>query len=243
MEKNKRKITFTNILFIIATIVYILNIFVISPDTGSMSKLMMEQFQGNEELLSEIKIICKLFGTWGGHLNDILGFNSDKVLSGEIWRIFTVVFTHAHIAHFVMNMLALIIAGSNIEKKYGSLKTIGLFIVLNTINGFITDFIYFNLLGNEIVTSYGASGWITVLMGMILTKSLLNKDYFKNEFKKGSRIYLIIYFVSTTFILMPNLFTITAHVSGLIEGAIAEFIIYKYFNKKSLDKEQIKENI
>lgn len=239
MEKNKRKITFTNILVIIATLVYILNIFVISPDTGSMSTNIIEAFQEMEHLELPNTIIFKILGVWGGHLNDLLGFNSEEILSGEIWRCCTVVFTHVHIAHFVMNMLALIIAGNNIEKKYGCLKTIGLFVVLTTINGFITDFIYVGLLGNEISTSCGASGWITVLMGMILTNCLLNKNYFKNEFKKGARIYLIIYFVSTTFILMPNVFTITAHVSGLIEGALAQFIIYKYFNKKSLNKEQI----
>lgn len=242
MQKNKGKITFTNILVIIATLVYILNIFVISPDTGSMSIIITEAIQ-KEHLELPNTTIFKVLGIWGGHLNDLLGFNSNKILSGEIWRSCTVVFTHSHIAHFVTNMLALIIAGNNIEKKYGSLKTIGLFIVLTTIQGFITDFIYFNLLGNEMTTSYGASGWITVLMGMILTSCLLNKNYFKNELKKGSRIYLIIYFVSTTFILMPNVFTITAHVSGLIEGALAQFIIYMYFNRKSLNKEQIKENI
>ena len=89
----------------------------------------------------------------------------------------------------------------------------------------MTDSIYFNLLGNEVITSYGASGWIAVLIGMVLTKCLLNKNYFKIEFKKSSRVYLILYFVFTTFIIMPNLFTIIAHIGGLIIGAIAEFII------------------
>ena len=43
----------------------------------------------------------------------------------------------------------------------------------------------------------------------------------------------------TTFIIMPNLFTITAHISGLIIGAIAEFIIIK-FKDKDDDEESIK---
>lgn len=231
MKKIKEKLTFTNIIFIIAILIYILNIFVISPDTGSMSLKMIEAFE-TEGIVLPNTIYFKLFGIWGGHLNDLLGFNINKIFSGEIWRIYTVVVTHAHLPHFIMNMAALIIAGNNIEKKYGISKTIGLFIILTAINGFITDFIYFNLLGNEVVTSTGASGWITVLMGMILTKCLLNKKYFKSEFKKGCRIYLIIYFISTTFVLMPNLFTIIAHISGLVEGVVAEFIIYKYFNKK-----------
>lgn len=233
-----KKITFTNILVIIVTLVYILNIFVISPDTGSTSKMLIEIFQ-EEHLELPNTIIFKLLGLWGGHLNDLLGFNRDNILSGEIWRCLTVVFTHVHIAHFVTNMIALIIVGNNIENKYGILKTICLFVFLTTINGFITDLIYVDILGNELSTSCGASGWITVLMGMILTNCLLNKSYFKNEFKKGSRIYLIIYFVSTTFIISANVFTITAHVSGLIEGALAQFIIYRYYNKKSLNKEQI----
>jgi len=232
MKYIKGKLTFTNIIFIVAVIVYILNIFVISPDTGSMSLKMIEAFQTDGTELPNT-LLFKILGTWGGHLNDLLGFNINKIFSGEIWRICTVVFTHAHLAHFITNMVALIIVGNNIEKKYGTLKTIGLFIILTAINGFMTDFIYFNLLGNEVITSYGASGWITVLMGMILTKCLLNKNYFKTEFKKSSRVYLILYFVFTTFIITPNLFTITAHIGGLIIGAIAEFIIYKYQNKNS----------
>ncbi len=238
MKYIKEKLTFTNIVFIITAIVYILNIFVISPDTGSMSLRIIENFQAAGIEMPNT-LFLKILGTWGGHLNDLLGFNSNKIFSGEIWRICTVVFTHAHLAHFITNMVALIIAGNNIEKKYGTLKTIGLFIILTAINGFMTDFIYFNLLGNEVITSYGASGWITVLIGMILTKCLLNKNYFKTEFKKSSRVYLILYFVFTTFIIMPNLFTITAHISGLIIGAIAEFIIIK-FKDKDDDDELIK---
>lgn len=237
MKYIKEKLTFTNIVVIITAIVYILNIFVISPDTGSMSLNMIETFQANGEELPNT-LIFKILGTWGGHLNDLLGFNINRIFSGEIWRIYTVVFTHANLVHFITNMVALIIAGNNIEKKYGTLKTIGLFIILTAINGFMTDFIC-NLLGNEVIISYGASGWITVLIGMILTKCLLNKNYFKTEFKKSSRVYLILYFVFTTFIIMPNLFTITAHMSGLIIGAIAEFIIIK-FKDKDDDEESIK---
>lgn len=229
--KNKKWLTFTNVIVIITIIVYILNIFVISPDTGSMSQLIYSLVDDGHELPNTL--IFKIIGFWGGHVNDLLGFEINKIFSGEIWRVFTVVFTHAHLAHFVTNMIALLIAGNNIEKKYGTLKSIGIFILLTTIQGFLTDFICFNLLGNEIAISYGASGLITVLFGMILIKSLLNKGYFKDEFKKGSRVYLVIYFIFTTFIITPNLFTIVAHMTGLIVGLVAEYIIYKYINNNS----------
>lgn len=224
MKYIKEKLTFTNIILVVATIIYILNIFVISPNTGSMSLNIIKTFQ-SEGIEMPNNIIFKILGMWGGHLNDLLGFNINRILSGEIWRVYTVVFTHSHLAHFLMNMIALVIVGNNIEKRYGTLKTIGLFLILTAINGFMTSFIYFNVLNNKIITSYGASGWITVLIGMVLTECLLNRNYFKRELKKTSGIYIIIYFVLTTFIIMPNLFTITAHIGGLIMGIITEFVI------------------
>lgn len=231
MKCIKERLTFTNIIFVVTVIVYILNIFVISPDTGSMSLKIIDSFK-TEEVIMPNTVIFKILGIWGGHLNDLFGFNMNKILLGEIWRIYTVVFTHSHLPHFLMNMFALIIAGNNIEKKYGTLKTIELFIILVAINNFITNFIYFDILNNEIITSYGASGWITILMGMILSECILNKNYFKDEFKKLARVYLILYFILTTFIIMPNLFTITAHTGGLIIGIISGLIIARGKNKR-----------
>lgn len=236
MKKNKM-LSFTNIIVLLAAIVYILNLFAFSPNTGSTALRIIDAVkeQGLEITKFEI-IIFQIIGIWGGNLNDILGFNITNILSGEVWRIYTVVITHAHLPHFVMNMAALIIAGNHIEKKYGTKKTIILFLILTALNGFITDLIYFKLLNNEIVTSYGASGWITSLMGMILAKCLIDKKYYKKELGQGERVYLIIYFVSTTFILIPNAFTITAHISGLLVGALVEYLIYIYTKQKKTTK-------
>ena len=224
-KKNwKDYLTFTNILIILAIIIYILNVFVVSPDTGSMALDMNEIVKEDEGAI----FYLKLAGLWGGHLNELLSFGYKNVLAGEIWRIWTVVITHSHIAHLVMNLIALYIAGNHIEKKYGTKKTIILFLILTALNDFITDWIYFGILGNEYTLSQGASGWIMVLVGMIFAKCLLDKNYLKNELSKPGVIYLVIYFISTTFVLLRNSFTISAHVSGLVIGLIAELIIYAY---------------
>ncbi len=229
----KKLLTFTNIIFVLAIIVYILNLCVISPDTGSTAIAVKEALQSQGmEYENFMKIIYIIMGTWGGHVNDLLGFQMAKVMSGEVWRIYTVVLTHVHLPHIVMNLAALLIAGNHIEKKYGWKKTILLFLILMIVNNFVTDLILTKILNYEVALSCGASGWITTLMGMILARCILDKKYWKEEFKTGARVYLIIYFVSTTFVLSPNIFTITAHMSGLIAGFLVEFCIQKLTKKK-----------
>jgi len=223
----KKYVTFTNIIVVLAIIVYILNLYVISPDTGYVAQRIMEEFKGSTDFNNVVKLFYLVFGSWGGHLNAILGFHLEKALHGEIWRFYTIVLTHAHLPHIVMNLIALIIAGNHIEKKEGTKKTIIFFLILMIINNLIADGIYFKLLGNEIDYSLGASGWITTLLGMILMRCILDKKYAKKELTKGQIIYLIIYFVSTTFVLMPNMFTIIAHMSGLIAGMITEYLCSK----------------
>ncbi len=224
--KRKSIVTFTNIVILLAIIVYILNIFVVSPDTGSTAESLIHDYQENgEEITQDDIFIFKCIGIWGGHLNDLLGHGYKEVLSGQLWRIYTVVVTHAHIAHIIMNLIALFIAGNHIERKYGTPKMILLFLVLTALNCLIADLLYFGFLGSEYKISMGASGWIASVMGMILTKCLQDRTYCRKELGRAAAGYLIVYFISTTFLIMPNAFTIIAHVSGLVCGALAEYVI------------------
>ena len=236
MKKNfKEYITFTNIIVVLAIIVYILNDYVISPDTGSVAKEVMGSLSDQDpEMMPFYKVFFMILGTWGGHVNDIFNFQLDKVLSGEIWRNFTVVITHVHLPHIAMNMAALIIAGNHIEKRIGWKKTLLLFAILITVNNFLCDIILFKIMGFDAVTSEGASGWITTLMGMMLMRCILDKEYKKREIKTGEEVYLIIYFVSTTFLLGFNAFTFTAHMLGMIAGMITEWIMQTMIKPKQV---------
>ena len=233
MKKLKSKLTFTNIIVILAIVIYLLNLFAFSPETGPIAIAVKEQYKSRgEELTSFSIMIARIIGIWGGNVNAFLGFQIDKFLHGEIWRLYTVVLTHGHIAHIIMNLIALLIAGNHIEKEYGTKKTIIFFLILTALNNIITSIIYNYILGNEHVITYGASGWITALLGMILMKSILHKGYYKKEFKGKERFYLILYFLSTTFFLDPNIFTMTAHLTGLVEGIVFIGILEKIINKK-----------
>ncbi len=232
-KKLKNKLTFTNIIVILAIIIYLLNLFAFSPDTGPIAINVKEQFKSKgQELTSFAITLAKIMGIWGGNLNAYLGFQIDKFLHGEIWRLYTVVLTHGHIAHIIMNLIALFIAGNHIEKEYGTKKTITYFLILTALNNIITSIIYNNILGQEHRIVYGSSIWITCLLGMILIKSILKKNYYKKEFKGKERFYLILYFISTTFFLDPNVFTMIIHLTGLVEGIVFILILEKGFNKK-----------
>ena len=59
----------------------------------------------------------------------------------------------------------------------------------------------------------------------------MDKDFSKKELSKFAKIVLIVYFVAFTFIVMPSVYTITAHVTGLVIGLLAELTIHKFVCK------------
>lgn len=60
-------------------------------------------------------------------LFSVMGINqfaisADQVLRGEYYRIITSAFIHGGILHIFMNMSSLLALGTDLEKKFGSLK-------------------------------------------------------------------------------------------------------------------------
>lgn len=230
---RKKRLTFTNVFVISCVVVYVLNVFIVFPSTGFTAKAIIESFYkltGRGPADFQI-IMYKLLGTWGGNVNDILGFKMSNFLHGELWRPFTSLLPHGHIFHLIMNMLALYILGNKLEERYGIIKTSLIFIFVGAINCILSSVLYFNLLGNaeDIVT--GASSGILVLLGMLFIICCYNKDYFKNSIKKIEIIYLTIYFVFTTF-LTGSLATLIFHLLGLLLGVLVELFMYNKIDKR-----------
>ncbi|MDX1437618.1 MAG: rhomboid family intramembrane serine protease, partial [Anaerolineales bacterium] len=54
---------------------------------------------------------------------------NERIAQGEIWRLFTPMVLHGSIPHFLFNMYALYIFGRGLERYYGHMRYLALYIV------------------------------------------------------------------------------------------------------------------
>lgn len=59
-------------------------------------------------------------GFFGGPLTQRGAFDTERILDGEVWRLFTSMFLHSGIFHIFFNMMVLYFAGQRLEADYGS---------------------------------------------------------------------------------------------------------------------------
>lgn len=67
----------------------------------------------------------------------LVTLNADKIWSGEYWRLFTYQFLHAGAGHFAVNLLALWLAGREIEPIVGRHHFLTLCLVANLVGGLV----------------------------------------------------------------------------------------------------------
>jgi len=96
------------------------------------------------------------------NLLGLLWLDKAAVADGEYWRLFTVTLVHANLLHLAFNMYALWLAGPLVERFYGSLQFL-LIYLLTAAAGSIASFVF----GGDI-PSVGASGAVFGLFGVLL---------------------------------------------------------------------------
>ena len=133
---------------------------------------------------------------------------NEKVMDGEIWRLFTSIFVHSNYIHLGGNMIMLLLFGSLIEKTYKFYKYLLIYFISGLI-GNLASLVFFppNTL------SLGASGAIFGLVGAALIIVATTNE--------RSLIILallyVIYFIISSF--SPDI-DVWAHLFGLLTGLI-----------------------
>lgn len=130
---------------------------------------------------------------------------------GQIYRIFTHMFLHIGLMHYLANSLSLYIMGSRVERYYGSLKMLAIYIFSGLLCGTLSG-----LLSHSV--SAGASGAIFGLMAAVLVYTRVtgrSMDGFDNYLMA---VFAIIGIGSG--MLMANVDNI-GHIGGFIGGLIA----------------------
>jgi rhomboid protease GluP len=139
------------------------------------------------------------------------------IKAGEYYRLFTCGFLHGGIIHLVMNMIALYSVGPFVEKYFGKIK----YIIIYIVSLLISSFLSYKLSDS---VSIGASGAIFGLLGALLIIGLLNRKSISQSFVR-SIINVIVINLIIGFTL-PNIDNY-GHIGGLLGGVIITYIFIK----------------
>lgn len=141
-------------------------------------------------------------------------FSSDgslnEIASGEVWRLVTPILLHFGILHFLFNLLMLRDLGLLIEYRMGSLKFVGMVLVLAATSNFAQFALYGGAFG-------GMSGVIYGLFGFLWIRSKLDpEDGF--WIHPSSVTYILGWYVLCMLGIIPHVAN-GAHTGGLVVGA------------------------
>jgi rhomboid protease GluP len=132
---------------------------------------------------------------------------------GEWWRLFTSLFIHFGIAHLVLNMIALVMFGPLVERLYGSVNYLLIF-VLAGLAGSLAS-----LSWRPDINSAGASGAIFGVLGALLAAQLRAGDTFPPDILRPIRNTLLVFlgfslYAGFKYKGIDN----AAHLGGLVAG-------------------------
>ena len=113
--------------------------------------------------VTSIISLTALLSEDGQAIYDLLQLDKVAVAHGEYWRLWSVTLLHGDFLHLAFNMYALYLAGTVVERWYGSIRFL-LFYLACAAAGSVASFAF----GGD-VPSVGASGAIFGLFGVLLT--------------------------------------------------------------------------
>lgn len=149
----------------------------------------------------------------------------------EYYRLLTYMFLHGGISHLANNMIILLFIGDNLERAVGKVKYLIIYFASGILAGAAS--IGYNMIKNTIVISVGASGAIFGVVGALAYIVIVNKGRLEDISTRQ-----IIFFVVLS---LYGGFTSqgvdnTAHVGGLIAGALLGILLYRRRKKKDLER-------
>ncbi|MHA2175575.1 MAG: rhomboid family intramembrane serine protease [Candidatus Hodarchaeales archaeon] len=148
---------------------------------------------------------------------DLIGQYNNRIISGEIYRLFTAIWIHGDVVHLISNLLFLLIFASRLEDLENGVIVVIVFIC-SGLSGNVATLIFAFVDLN--INSIGASGAIFGLLGALLY--LLRG---KSRVERRRMYYLIgLFFVIT----ISQDVNVIAHLFGLIGGYLTMSLLNQY---------------
>lgn len=149
------------------------------------------------------------------------GVNSTLVNHGQCWRLFASMWLHWSPEHLISNMAFLYLAGRQIEKVFGHIR----FLLIYLISGIIGD-LFACFLSSSNAISAGAS---TALFGIMLAGATLKWTVKAKEY--GSSMLTLFFSNVMLDIFMPGI-SLVGHLGGAVVGFILGFMLQpRNYNK------------
>lgn len=148
-----------------------------------------------------------------------------NVKNGEIYRLLTACFAHANFLHIFFNMYALYYIGPMVEKYYGKLKYLLIYL-----GSGIMGSLFSVVLSNNV--SIGASGAIFGLFGSMLYFGYKYRATLDGFVRSG--IIPVLFINLILGFIVPNI-DVYGHIGGLVGGLLLSYIVgvYRKCKKKN----------
>ncbi|HEY5890215.1 MAG TPA: rhomboid family intramembrane serine protease [Acidimicrobiia bacterium] len=162
-----------------------------------------------------ITVTSIIFGLGFFGLNDwlfeTLGQINIFIAEGQWWRIFTAALLHASVTHILFNMWALWVLGPQVERDFGALPFLALYIASAGVGGAV----FYHLAG-PFASAVGASGAIFGLFGLWLNQGLRRRNTVQGRAILSQMGFLLLINLAIPF-LIPGVGW-QAHLGGFVAG-------------------------
>jgi membrane associated rhomboid family serine protease len=162
--------------------------------------------------VTSIISLTALFSDQGEDIFKALELDKFGVAQGEYWRLWSVTLLHVDLLHLAFNMYALYIAGTIVERWYGSLRFLAFYLACAAA-GSTASFVFG---GN--VPAVGASGAIMGLFGVLLAAGRIHHPVDRQSRAMASQLVTIVVITLVFGFLSGGTIDNAAHIGGLVAG-------------------------
>lgn len=173
-----------------------------------------------------------LLGPSSATLQEMGGLRRDLVVAQkEGWRLMSCVWLHAGVFHLVVNMIALLVFGIQLERDFGFLL-VGLLYLIAGLGGSLLSALF-----SSNAISVGASGALFGLLGATLSELITNWSRYRQRCCQFFQLVIVIA-VNLAIGLLPRVDNF-AHIGGFVTGFLLGFVIlikeqYAYVRRRDL---------
>lgn len=155
------------------------------------------------------------------------------IADGEWWRMLTSIFLHAGIVHLLFNVWGLYIFGPLVERTFGRLGMLTIFLVSGFI-GSVASYVARPVAVPDIlVPAVGASGALFGLVGAVLIHSYRRRNSAAGRANLQWALMIIVLNLVIGFS-VPRI-DIMAHIGGAIGGAACAFVAERLSRRKAVE--------
>lgn len=159
---------------------------------------------------------------WGELLERYANVGSRVIADGEHWRLVTALFLHANLFHLGFNALALLLFGGPVERLWGPLRMVAVFLVTGLL-GHLTSALWHGADSRAVGASTGVYGVIAVYIAALL--QLPGRELRRFRLRRATLLLTVVGFDVLFSLVEPRIDT-AGHVGGFAAGAVLSSLVY-----------------